>query len=68
MTRDALIAYLRGQVQVYGSQRALAHYCGVSAAYISDILNGRREPGESVLRALGFRKVVRYERILQTED
>jgi SAM-dependent methyltransferase len=25
---------------------------------MSDILNGRREPGESVLRALGFRKVV----------
>jgi hypothetical protein len=46
----------------------VAYGCGVSPAYMSDILNGRREPGESVLRALGFRKVVRYERIPETED
>jgi hypothetical protein len=68
MTRDEFTAYLKEQVKVYGSQLALARHCGVIPAYMSDILNGRREPGESVLRALGFRKVVRYERIPETED
>ncbi len=42
-------------------QWATKHH--LSPAYVSDFLNGRREPGKALLKALGFRKVVRYERI-----
>ena len=43
-----------------GGQKAWAEKNGVSAAYISDVLNARREPGEAILRGLGLRKIVRY--------
>ena len=43
-----------------GSQKAVAESVGVSPAYISEILNGTREPGRTVLEALGFERVVMY--------
>ena len=33
---------------------------GVSASYLSDVVNSRREPGDKILAGLGLRKVVRY--------
>jgi hypothetical protein len=44
-----------------GSQRKLAVLAGLSAPYIHDVIHGRREPGHSILRALGLRKIVSYE-------
>lgn len=46
-----------------GSQRAWATEHGVSPVYVSDVLSGRREPGEKILDALGLRKIVSYEPI-----
>jgi len=43
-----------------GSQRAWAEQHGVSAAYVSDVINALRPPGQSVLDALGLVRVVRY--------
>ena len=43
-----------------GSQRAWARANGVSDAYVSDCLAGRREPGDSIARALGYRPVTMY--------
>jgi hypothetical protein len=48
-------------VQRAGGQRTWAATARVSQAYVSDVLNGRRDPGDSIVRALGLRKVVRYE-------
>lgn len=45
-----------------GSQTAVAKMADVSLAYINDIKQGRREPGKSVLDALGIEKVVTYKR------
>jgi transcriptional regulator with XRE-family HTH domain len=42
------------------TQAALAEELGITPAYLSDILNLRREPGPVVLRALGLEKVVTY--------
>lgn len=39
----------------------LAKAMGVTAAYMSDLINGRRDPGPKILRQLHFRKVVSYE-------
>jgi hypothetical protein len=42
------------------TQLSLARKLGISAQYLHDILNARREPGESVLGYLGLEKVVVY--------
>ena len=51
---------LRERCKAAGGQRAWAQAVGISEQYVSDVLNARREPGESILRALGLAKVVRY--------
>lgn len=53
-------ARLRKACADAGSQKAWAEANGVSGAYVNDVLQSRREPGESILSALGLRKVVRY--------
>lgn len=42
------------------SWASLAERIGVSRAYLSDILRGRRDPGPTILEFLGLRKVVSY--------
>jgi DNA-binding transcriptional regulator YdaS (Cro superfamily) len=42
------------------SQAAWARKHGVSPAYVSDVINGRREPGPAILDALGIERVVTY--------
>jgi DNA-binding transcriptional regulator YdaS (Cro superfamily) len=51
---------LQAACKAAGGQQAWAARHGLSASYVSDVLNGRRDPGESILRALGLAKVVRY--------
>jgi transcriptional regulator with XRE-family HTH domain len=46
-----------------GSQKKFAESCGISATYISDVLLGKRSPGDKVLAAIGYRTVVSYEKI-----
>jgi hypothetical protein len=43
-----------------GNQRAWAQRHGISATYLSDVLNARTEPGPTMLAALGLVRVVRY--------
>lgn len=44
------------------TQAAVARELGISPAYLCDILAGRREPGPSVLKALGLERKISYER------
>jgi hypothetical protein len=44
-----------------GSQAAFSFLYNVSPGYISDTLNGRREPGPALLAALGIRRITTYE-------
>ena len=53
---------LRRRLNAAGSQTALAKELGVSLPYLNDVLRGRREPGESILRPLGARRVVTYRK------
>ena len=41
-----------------GGLRKAARAWGVSPAYLSDVLNGRRAPGPAILKPLGYKKVV----------
>ena len=63
MTPEEFREYLKEQSQKFGSQKAFARYCGVNEAFLSDVMRGRRDPSAKFLWALGFRRVVTYERI-----
>lgn len=60
LTSLDVCARLRAACRAAGGQQAWAQQNGVSPAYVCDVLNARRDPGDSILRALGLRKVVRY--------
>lgn len=45
------------------SQTDLARRLNVSPMYVSDLLNGKRDPGEKVLVKLGLERVIRYKRV-----
>lgn len=44
------------------TQTALAAELGVSTAYLNDVLQGRREAGEKLLKPLGITRVVIHKR------
>lgn len=43
-----------------GSQSSWAATNDVTAAYVNDVLLGRRDPGKAILRGLGLVRVVIY--------
>jgi hypothetical protein len=58
---DDVLDILRAQVALSGSQEAFAQAAGVSQQYVGDVLRGKREPGQKILRAIGLRKVSGYQ-------
>lgn len=44
-----------------GSQDTWAKTNSVSPQYVTDVLKGRKPPGESITRALGYRRRVVYD-------
>ena len=62
MSPTELRSLLRKACAAAGSQRSWAHAHGVSTAYVSDVLAGRREPGPTILEALGVTRSVSYAR------
>jgi hypothetical protein len=44
----------------HGGQRPLAARLGVSQTFLSDVLNGKREPTGPILESLGLERVVTY--------
>ena len=63
MTPDEVRTELCNCVREEGSQAALAQKWGISETHLSDILWGRRPIGNVVMRELGLRKVLSYERV-----
>jgi transcriptional regulator with XRE-family HTH domain len=60
MTQKQLMRKLELVVECEGTQRAAAEKLGITQSYLSDILNGRRDPGEKLLTALGLERETRY--------
>lgn len=54
MTIAEVLIRLQRSCDRLGSQRAWAAKHGVSAAYVSDVLMGRKEPGPAILEPLGL--------------
>ncbi len=51
---------LAAVIRQAGSQRAAARSLGVSAAYLNDVLRGRRAVSARLARALGLERVTVY--------
>jgi len=58
---DRVVDRITKYAEVFASRAQAAKSLGISPQYLSDIITGRRRPGPSVLRALGIRRVDRYE-------
>lgn len=55
---DLALEELRERIKTAGSQAAAAHELGISPSQLSDVLNGRREISDGMLKKMGFDKVV----------
>ena len=51
---------LISEVERAGNQTRWCIENDVSPAYLSDVLKGRREPGEKILAALGLERITYY--------
>ena len=58
------VEYVRRQLErqctALGSQKRFSTIHKVSIPYVNDVLNGRREPGEKILKALKMKRVIGY--------
>lgn len=59
MTVAQLVSYLRAK-QGNRTAKAFAVELGISAAYLSDVYAGRREPGDKILSRLNLERRVIY--------
>lgn len=57
---------LRAETDLVGVQN-WAEAQKVSASFVYDTLRGSRQPSEKLARALGYRRVVRFEKVSETE-
>lgn len=60
MTQTEVLELLRKK-QGGRMQKELAEEIGISDAYLSDIFNERREPGDRILDWLGLEKRIEYQ-------
>lgn len=60
MTADDVRKILAAACDEAGSQRAWAKRHSLSAAYVNDVLLGRREPAEAICKALKIKRTVTY--------
>jgi hypothetical protein len=54
---------LEDAIAVAGNAQTWARANGMSPQFVSDVRNGRKAPTDRLARALGFRRVVMFERI-----
>lgn len=60
MRVEEVVERLKVACKNAGGQTAWGAANGVSGAYVHDCVRGRRDPGESILRALGLQREIRY--------
>lgn len=60
---EQAIEIIRQYVYAYGTQRAFAQECKVSEQYLGDVLKGKRNIPDSVLKAVGLRRVSYFEKV-----
>jgi len=63
LDRDEIVRLLRMKVEMAGSCRQYGHDHWLSGSYVQHVLEGKELPGPSILRALGYEKVVYYRKV-----
>jgi len=63
MTVDEVRDLLRREADKAPSRDAFARSHGFSPQYLSDVLSGRRDPGNAILRALKLERDAVYRRL-----
>lgn len=63
ITEEELVVELAGRTSGYGNTKRVAAEIGVSQGGIANILGGDRRIGDQVASALGYRRVVLFERV-----
>lgn len=61
LTEEEVYDELHCEIKRWGTQRAFADICGVSGAYMSDVVNKRRVPGVKILDKLGIKARTIYQ-------
>lgn len=56
---------LERQCTALGSQKRFSEIHKVSIPYVNDVLHGRREPGEKILKALKMKRVTGYVMVVE---
>jgi hypothetical protein len=60
MDADGVRALLGREIAKAGTAKAWAKAAKITDAYVCDVLRSRRDPGVSILDALGLEKIVTY--------
>ena len=63
MTASDVVSLLCQECERLGGGSAWAKMHGVSAQYVTDVRQGRREPGPAIYKALGLERVVSFKRV-----
>lgn len=66
ITQDELKNVLRARVTESTSMRECARELGVTAAHVSSVLLGDGRLGPKLLRALGYRSVPMYQKVVKS--
>lgn len=67
-TEAQLIDELRGRVTISFRQIDLAQELGITPQYLHDILKGLRPLSDRVAGAMGYERVVRFNKIASRKD
>lgn len=61
LTIEDVINRLKREIETAGNQRQFAQKINVSAAYLNDVMNRKRGPGDKILKAINLQKIVVYK-------
>lgn len=65
LTKKSIIEELRLLAKSMSSHKAMADKIGISPAYLSDVISGRRDPGPKVCKFLRVEPVLVYREMLK---
>lgn len=68
LTEQEVMDRLQAAVAAAGGQRRFAEACGLTPAYINDVMHGRRALADRILAALGIRRTITYQVVYQEKD
>lgn len=61
MDRDDVINKIHEALTEFDSQKTAAKKWHLSPSYLTDVLRGRRKPGQKILRVVGLQRIEAYE-------